>query len=79
MSSQYPLSLCKRPVEQSQCLADTLSVNYIPPSTCPGCHRKAKQSLLSDGIAGLQKKVKKGRGVSKELIEERQRRVSETG
>lgn len=37
--------------------------------------RKSKQWLLADGLAGLQKKVKKGRGVTKELIEERQRRV----
>ncbi|KAI8464827.1 MAG: Qc-snare protein, SYP7-family [Monoraphidium minutum] len=37
--------------------------------------RKAKQALLTDGIEGLQKKVKKGKGVTKVLVEERQRRV----
>jgi hypothetical protein len=41
--------------------------------------RKSKQWLLSEGIAGLQKKVKKGRGVTKVLIEERQRRVGAGG
>lgn len=39
-------------------------------------HRKAKQLLLTDGVEGLQKKVKKGKGVTKVLVEERQRRVS---
>lgn len=37
--------------------------------------RKAKQALLTEGVEGLQKKVKKGKGVTKVLVEERQRRV----
>ncbi|KIZ06618.1 Syntaxin-72 [Monoraphidium neglectum] len=37
--------------------------------------RKSKQTLLTDGIDGLQKKVKRGKGVTKVLVEERQRRV----
>ncbi|GBF90690.1 hypothetical protein Rsub_02990 [Raphidocelis subcapitata] len=36
---------------------------------------KAKQQLLTEGIEGLQKKLKKGKGVTKVLVEERQRRV----
>jgi len=37
--------------------------------------RKTKQQLLTEGIDGLQKKLKKGKGVTKVLVEERQRRV----
>lgn len=37
--------------------------------------RKAKQALLTEGIEGLQKRLKKGKGVTKVLVEERQRRV----
>lgn len=39
--------------------------------------RRAKQALLTDGVEALQKKLKKGRGVTKALVEERQRRVKE--
>lgn len=36
---------------------------------------KAKQQLLTEGIEGLQKRLKKGKGVTKVLVEERQRQV----
>jgi hypothetical protein len=37
--------------------------------------RKAKQSMLTDGIQGLQKLKKKGKGVTKTIIEEREKQV----
>jgi hypothetical protein len=37
--------------------------------------RKSKQLLLTEGIARLQKQLKKGKGVNKVIIEERQRQV----
>lgn len=45
------------------------------PLRAPGSHRKAKQQLLTEGVEGLQKRVKKGKGVTKVLVEERQRQV----
>ncbi len=41
------------------------------------CCRKAKQSLLTDGIQGLQKLKKKGKGVNKAVIDEREKQVNE--
>lgn len=49
----------------------------LPPPTAlaaPHC-RKAKQGLLTEGLEALQKKVKKGKGVTKTIIDERQGRV----
>lgn len=37
--------------------------------------RRAKQVLLTDAVEALQKKVKKGKGVSKELMRERNAKV----
>lgn len=37
--------------------------------------RKAKQSMLTEGIQGLQKLKKKGKGVNKTIIEEREKQV----
>lgn len=37
--------------------------------------RKAKQSMLTDGVQGLQKLKKKGKGVTKAIIEEREKQV----
>jgi hypothetical protein len=37
--------------------------------------RKAKQSLLTDGIQALQKQKKKGKKVNKAVIEERDKQV----
>lgn len=37
--------------------------------------RKAKQSLLTDGIQALQMQKKKGKGVNKAVIEEREKQV----
>lgn len=37
--------------------------------------RKAKQSMLTEGIQGLQKLKKKGKGVTKAIIEEREKQV----
>eukprot|EP00197_Chlamydomonas_leiostraca_P001729 CAMPEP_0202887098 /NCGR_PEP_ID=MMETSP1391-20130828/42508_1 /ASSEMBLY_ACC=CAM_ASM_000867 /TAXON_ID=1034604 /ORGANISM="Chlamydomonas leiostraca, Strain SAG 11-49" /LENGTH=275 /DNA_ID=CAMNT_0049570375 /DNA_START=202 /DNA_END=1029 /DNA_ORIENTATION=- len=39
--------------------------------------RRAKQVLLTDAVEELQKKVKKGKGVSKQLIKERQAKIQE--
>jgi hypothetical protein len=53
---------------------------YVPSAAqrdcCRQTPRKTKQQLLTEGIDGLQKKLKKGKGVTKVLVEERQRRVS---
>jgi hypothetical protein len=38
-------------------------------------YRKAKQALLGEGIEAVQKKIKKGKGVTKTIIDERQERV----
>ncbi len=38
--------------------------------------RKAKQSLLTEGVQALQKLKKKGKGVNKAVIEEREQKVS---
>lgn len=43
------------------------------------CCRKAKQSMLTEGIQGLQKLKKKGKGVTKAIIEEREKQVKEQG
>jgi hypothetical protein len=40
----------------------------------PSC-RKAKQWMLTDGVQGLQKLKKKGKGVTKAIIEEREKQV----
>lgn len=40
-----------------------------------GTCRKAKQSLLTDGVQGLQKLKKKSKGVTKAIIEEREKQV----
>lgn len=37
--------------------------------------RKAKATLLTSGVEGLQKKLKKGKNVTKTLVEERQERL----
>lgn len=37
--------------------------------------RKAKQSLLTDGIQALQKQKKKGKKVNKAVVEERDKQV----
>lgn len=48
----------------------------MPSCAAPAARRKAKQSLLTDGVEMLNKKVKKGKGVNKTIIDERQARVS---
>ena len=40
-----------------------------------GVLRKAKQTLLGEGVEALQRKIKKGKGINKAIIEERQLRV----
>jgi hypothetical protein len=40
-------------------------------------HRKAKQALLGEGIEAVQKKIKKGKGITKTIIDERQERVGD--
>jgi hypothetical protein len=37
--------------------------------------RRAKQRLLAEGVPALNRKLKKGKGVTPEIVEERQRRV----
>lgn len=39
--------------------------------------RRAKQRLLAEGVPALNRKLKKGKGVTPEIVEERQRRVKE--
>lgn len=39
------------------------------------CHRRAKQVLLTEAIEELQRKVKKGKGINKEIIKDRQSKV----
>jgi hypothetical protein len=44
--------------------------------TCCCCScRKAKQSMLTDGVQGLQKLKKKGKGVTKAIIEDRDKQA----
>jgi hypothetical protein len=44
-------------------------------SRAAGSCRKAKQALLTEGVQGLQKLKKKGKGVTKAIIEERDKQV----
>lgn len=55
--------LCKL---EAHCILWCLSI-----ATC----RRAKQVLLTEAIEALRKKVKKGKGVSKEVIAERNEKV----
>ena len=41
--------------------------------------RRAKNVLLTDGIQALEKKVKKGKGLNKHIIADRQEKVREWG